>query len=346
MHAFNRRHALAGLGALGAASMLGGRAAFAQDRSLIVPTLGGVWEQFWRNTIVPRFEAATGADVTLDIGNGRVFSTNLRAAGLQSPPYSIVMINEVFAAALRNEGFFEPLDLARVPNYQELYPMARTGNGTGAIAALSPIGIGYRTDLVRTPPTSWRDLWENPEFAGRIGLYNFANSAGKMTLLLASKVWGNDQYDVDAGFEALARLGQVVQVDFNLSTAMAAGEIVVAPFDFGEITRLRKQGLPVDCIIPEEGMLMFDQTLCILAHGPQKDMAYEYANFMMSAEVQDLMMREFYTSPTNANVVVPPELAEDIPVSGAAMEQILHWDWSFVNENNAELSDRWARVVG
>lgn len=224
--------------------------------------------------------------------------------------------------------------------------MARTGDGTGAIAALSPIGIGYRTDLVRTPPTSWRDLWENPEFAGRIGLYNFANSAGKMTLLLASKIWGNDQYDVDAGFEALARLGQVVQVDFNLSTAMAAGEIVVAPFDFGEITRLRKQGLPVDCIIPEEGMLMFDQTLCILAHGPQKDMAYEYANFMMSAEVQDLMMREFYTSPTNASVVVPPEMAEDIPVSGDAMAQILHWDWSFVNEHNAELSDRWARVVG
>ncbi|TKB30137.1 MAG: ABC transporter substrate-binding protein, partial [Mesorhizobium sp.] len=112
-------------------------------------------------------------------------------------------------------------------------------------------------------PKAWKDLWNNEEFKGRIGLYNFANSAGKMELLLASKIFGKDQYDVDAGFDALAKLGQVIQVDFNLSTALSSGEIVVAPFDFGEIARLRKQGLPVDCIVPEEGMFMFDQTVSI-----------------------------------------------------------------------------------
>ena len=53
------------------------------------------------------------------------------------------------------------------------------------IATVLPIGIGYRTDLVKTPPKSWHDLWDNPEFKGKIGLYTFANSAGKMELLLA-----------------------------------------------------------------------------------------------------------------------------------------------------------------
>jgi putative spermidine/putrescine transport system substrate-binding protein len=339
-----RRQTLAGLGAVGAASLFGLPVA-AQGKTLIVPTLGGVWEQFWRETIAPAFEKASGATVTLEVGNGRVFGATLRAAGVDSPPFSVIMTNEVFASGLRKEGFFEKLDMSKVPNYADLYPIAQVADGFSATGALSPIGIGYRTDLVKTPPKSWKDLWDNPEFKGKIGLYNFANSAGKMELLLASKLFGKDQYDVDAGFAALKNLGQVVQVDFNLSTALSAGEIVVAPYDFGEITRLRKQGLPVDCVIPEEGMLMFDQNLSILAHGPEKELGYQYLNFLISPEIQDLMMRQFYTSPTNSKVVVPDELKADIPVSGAAMDKILTWDWNFVNEKQAELADRWAKEI-
>jgi putative spermidine/putrescine transport system substrate-binding protein len=338
-----RRQTLAGLAA---ATMLPARTAFAQQKTLIVPTLGGVWEQFWRDKIAPEFASESGANVTLDVGNGRVFGANLRAAGVQNPPYSIVMTNEVFSEGLRKEGFFEELDLSKLPNYEATYPVARNTGGYGVVACYSPIGIGYRTDMVRTPPTKWKDLWDNPEFQGKIGLYNFANSAGKMELLLASMLYGKDQYDVDAGFKALADLGQVIQVDFNLSTALAAGEIVVAPFDFAEIARLKKQGLPVDYVVPEEGVLAFDQTLNILANGPEKELAYQYANFILSAEMQELLMREFYVSPTNTAVTVPEDLAYEVPISGDRMSDILQWDWAFVNENQNELSERWASTVG
>jgi putative spermidine/putrescine transport system substrate-binding protein len=344
MTAIDRRQMLAALAAGGGSAFLPG-AASAQGKTLIVPTLGGVWEQFWRSTIAPAFTKASGANVTLDVGNGRVFGANLRAAGVAKPPYSIVMTNEVFASSLRKEGFFEKLDLSKVPNYNDLYPLAKSTDGWGAIGAVSPIGIGYRTDMVKTKPKAWKDLWNNPEFKGKIGLYNFANSAGKMTLMLASKIFGKDQYDADAGFAALGRLGKVIQVDFNLSTAMAAGEIVVAPYDFGEISRLRKQGLPVDCIIPEEGMIMFDQTINILANGPEKELAYQYANFLLSPEVQALMMRQFFVSPTNQKVEVPADLKQDVPVSGADMAKILTWDWDFVNKNQTEFGERWAKTL-
>lgn len=345
MITLNRRQSMAGLAGVSAAAIFGINGVRAEGNTLIVPTLGGVWEQFWRNTIIPAFEKATGATVTLDVGNGRVFGTNLRAAGVDAPPYSVVMTNEVFASSLRKEGYFEKLDLSKVPNFAELYPIAQVADGYAATGALSPIGIGYRTDLVKTPPTAWKDLWDNPEFKGKIGLYNFANSAGKMELLLASKIFGKDQYDVDAGFDALAKLGPVIQVDFNLSTALSAGEIIVAPYDFGEITRLRKQGLPVDCIIPTEGMLMFDQNISITANGPEKELAYKYLNFLISAEIQELMMREFFTSPTNSKVVVSDDMKEDIPVSGDAMANILTWDWDFVNENQGAFAERWAKTI-
>lgn len=99
-----RRQTLAGMSALAAAGLFG-LPARAQQKTLVVPTLGGVWEQYWRSTVAPAFTKQTGAAVTLDVGNGRVWGANLRAAGTAKPPYSIVMTNEVFASGLRKEGF-------------------------------------------------------------------------------------------------------------------------------------------------------------------------------------------------------------------------------------------------
>ena len=92
-------------------------------------------------------------------------------------------------------------------------------------------------------------------------------------------------------------------------------------------------------------MLMFDQNISITAKGPEKELAYKYLNFLISAEIQDLMMREFYTSPTNSKVVVSDDLKADIPVSGDAMANILTWDWDFVNENQGAFSERWAKTI-
>jgi len=339
----SRRHMNAALAALVGTGIFG-IPAHAADAKLVITTLGGVWEKYWRETLVPAFVKASGADVTVDVGNGRVYTANMRVAGVEHPPYSMIMMNEVFASVLRKEGYFEKLDLTKIPSYADLYPIAKSTDGWGAVGTISPIGIGYRTDLVKTKPKSWHDLWENPEFRGKIGLYNFANSAGKMELLLASKLFGKDQHDVDAGFAALHKLGQVVQVDFNLSTLMASGEIIVAPFDFGEIARLRRQGLPVDCIVPAEGMLMFDQTFSVCKNGPAKDLAYKYIDFVLSPPTQTLLAQSFYVSPVNRNVDVPPELRQDVPVYGAQMDSILTWDWDFVNANATEFAERWNKA--
>jgi putative spermidine/putrescine transport system substrate-binding protein len=314
--------------------------------ALVVTTYGGVWEAFWRDALVPAFVEATGAEVTLDVGFGRTYTANLRAAGPENPPYSMIMTNEIFAKVLRNEGYFEKLDLSLLPNYADTYPIARQTEDHAVIGMISPLGIGYRTDLVSTPPTKWRDLWENPEFKGLIGLYNIVNSAGKMMVMLSSQMFGADMYDTDAGFAALAELGPVLQTDFNMSTMMSTGEIVVAPYDFGEIARLKEQGLPVDCVVPEEGMIMWDQTFSICNNAPARELAYQYVDFILAPETQLMLAREFYVSPTNSKVEIPDDLKAQVPISGAQMDQILNWDWDFANANVDDWTRRWNETFG
>lgn len=338
----NRRRVLQVLAAAAGTSILNIPTLRAATEELVVTTYGGSWEKFWRETLIPDFTEKTGLDAKVDTGLGRVYTTNMRAAGVDNPPYGVVMTNEIFTDPLRKEGFFEELDLAKVPNYKDLYPIATAAAGqTGAVGMISPIGIGYRTDLVSTPPTAWKDLWDNPEFKGRTGLYNIVNSAGKMTVMLTGKIYGDGVRDMDTAFAKLGELGQVIQTDFNMSTAFAAGEVIVAPFDFGEIARLRNQGLPVDCIIPEEGMMMWDQTFSIAKNQASRDAAYAYFDYILSPEAQELLVREFFVSPVNANVTVPAELQRDVPVSGDAMQGLLEWDWEWANANADELTRRW-----
>lgn len=346
MDATNRRRALHALAGLMGAGIMGLPRVAAAAEELVITTYGGSWEKFWRATLLPAFTAKTKISPKLDIGLGRTYMSTMRAAGVGKSPYGVVMTNEIYASVLRAEGQFQKLDRQLIPNYTDLYPIATAAaDGWGVVGLISPIGIGYRTDLVKTPPKSWKDLWTNPEFKGRLGLYSIQNTAGKMMLMLASKMYGGDIHNIDVGFKKLAELGKVMQTDFNMSTMMSTGEVVVAPFDFGEIARLRNQGLPVDCITPEEGLLMWDQTFSIPMGAPSA-VAHAYIDFILSPEGQTVLMKEFFVSPVNRKVVVPDALKKDIPISGKEMDKFLAWDWAYMNKNAEAITKRWNEVVG
>ncbi|WP_217430785.1 ABC transporter substrate-binding protein [Sphingomonas bacterium] len=336
----DRRFFLAGA----AASCLGGAAQARPPDSLIVTTYGGSWETFWRSTLLPLFERRTGADVRLDVGFGRTFSANLRAAGRGRSDYSILMMNEPFIEPLIPGGYFERLDLSRLRNYKDLHPAAQSLNGVSLVGMISPIGIGYRTDLVHRPPTSWRDLWTNPEFRGRLGLYNLQNSVGKSMVTLAGRLFGKGPTDMNGAFAALRRLGPVLQTDFNMSTMMGTGEIIVAPYDFGEIARLRQQGLPVACVTPREGLLMWDQSFCFCAGASARELAYRYLDFLLEPDIQLLLARRFFVTPVNRKVVVPPNLRAAVPITGTQLDRILPTDWNWVNRHALELEARWSQT--
>jgi putative spermidine/putrescine transport system substrate-binding protein len=342
----NRRELLLALAGLAGAGILKFPTIAVAAEELVVTTYGGSWEKFWRASLLPAFAKQTGDMPKLDVALGRTITTNMRAAGIGHSPYGVVMTNEIYATVLRAEGHFEKLNLEKIPNYADLYPVATGTDGWAAVGLISPIGIGYRTDMVATPPKSWKDLWDNPEFKGKTGLYSIQNSAGKMMLMLASLIYGGDIHNIDAGFKKLAELGKVMQTDFNMSTMMSTGEVVVAPFDFGEIARLRNQGLPVDCVIPKEGLMMWDQTFNVAKGAAASDLAHSYIDFILSPQGQDLLMRSFFVSPVNRKVAIPADLRRDVPVSGSEMERFIKWDWDFMNKNADAISRRWNEIFG
>ncbi|MEN9775222.1 MAG: putative transporter, spermidine/putrescine-binding protein PotD [Pseudomonadota bacterium] len=344
----SRRNLLLSSGSLAGAAALGlPSGAAAQSSKLVINTYGGRWEKFWRGNLLPPFTKATGITPTLDVGLGKNFVANIRAAGKGPAPYSIVMINENIASLVRSEGHFEAIPADKVPNLANVYPNLRNPGNNGVRGIISAIGLGYRKDLVKKPPTSWTDLWTNPEFKGKIGLYQIGNTAAMLFLLMTARIYGGNELAIDRAFAEIKKLMPFQQADWSgtVATQLARGDVTVAMIDFPEIVALRKKGIPVEMVAPKEGVVAFEQSFNILRNGPAKEEAYRYLNHILDPRVQESMAAEFFTSPSNTQSVIPAKLAGDIPIHGAAMSSIVQFDWTRVNPMVGEITDRWNREM-
>lgn len=327
------------------ASMSLPRFASAQS-SLVIPTYGGLWAKFWEEHLLPGLTAATGIQPQLDVGLGKDFVSKIRAGGERSP-YSIFMGNENIAAMLRAEGFLEPFDLAKLPNAQNVFPQFVNKDANGIRAIISPIGLAYRTDMVKTAPTSWNDLWDNPEFKGRTGLYQIGNTGAVLFLRLVGELFGSGPDDFDTAFAKIKELLPFTQASWSgeLSTALVRGDCVVAPIDYTEAMVLQDKGAPIAIVAPKEGVLAFEQSFNLVKTGAEKDAAHAYLNYVLDAKVQQDMAKAFYTSPCNKASAVDADMQKRTPIVGERMSEIRSYNWDSYVDKAAEVADRWNREM-
>ncbi|MBE9605844.1 ABC transporter substrate-binding protein [Acetobacteraceae bacterium H6797] len=340
-----RRGLLAGMAG---AAALANMPAFAQGRTLVVNSYGGRWETFWRNQLLPKFTQQTGIQTRLDVGLGTGWLTAFRTAGKANPPFPMLMTNERYSVILRDEGYCEPIPVAKLKNYADLNDIAKFPNNAALTAMISPIGIAYRTDMVKVPPKGWKDLW-NPRYKGQIGLYSITNSAAIMLLMMAGQLFGKGQGDVDTAVAKFAELKPFPQVAFSgqMTPLLQQGQVAIAPIDYSEVAGMKKRGVPVEIVLPEDGIMMFDQTFAIAAGAPaeQKDMAVQYLDFLLSPEIQLLMAREFAQAPVNNKVTLPPDIAADLPITPEALAKAVRFDWSLASTLVGEMGEKWSKAI-
>jgi putative spermidine/putrescine transport system substrate-binding protein len=344
----SRRKFLAGAGGAIAATGAGLPHRAGAAEPLVVTSYGGSWEKFFREEIIPPFEKETSGKVNLAVGLSKDWLTNIRAAGDASAPYDVIMTNEAFASIEREEGFFEPLPVGQIANMQDVLPIGRLAKDSGVIGIIQPIGLAYRSDLVKTPPSSWKDLWTNPDFRGRTGLYTITNSAGYMFVLMMAEVFAGAQDKIDVAFAEIKKLKPFAQIDFSgtMEIQLTRGEVVVGPLDFPTIARMKSKGVPVDVVAPKEGVFMFEQVFSTLKASKNKELGYRWINYILRPDVQEKWVREFFISPLNAKTTIPENLKQLIPIHGDRLREIKVFDWAAANRNRDAVIERWNKEMG
>lgn len=225
------------------------------------------------------------------------------------------------------EGLLQPIDTARIANWDKIFPAFRNlpdiQAGDGKVWMVpwdwGNTSILYRTDMIAPDAEmSWNMLWD-PQYAGRMATIDAVHD----TPLVAAVLAGVNPFDMDeAGMEKVAAklreqrpLMATYTTDMtSVEQSLASGEFVAAMTWNASAVALKKQGVPVEFMNPKEGMLTWTCGFVLLKDAQNVDLAYDFINSRLEASSGKALIENYGygASTTSAFAAVPPAMLEEL----------------------------------
>jgi putative spermidine/putrescine transport system substrate-binding protein len=320
----------------------------AQARPLVFATFTGSWEVAHKDVLVPAFRKANNnAAIVLDPMLSMDQIAKVRAAQA-SPPIDVMLHDPGPALVAIDQGLVEPYPVAKSEYYKDLIPAAQEPMGPAGFFQV--VGLTYNPDTVKTPPTSWADLWD-PKYKGKVGITNLNSTLGTGFMVEVAKMHGGSEKDIEPAFKQIAalkpNLAAVASNPGALASLFQQGQIDISPGNFNAIQILKAQGVPVEFVVPKEGAIGFKTTLHITKNSPNADLAFKLIEAALSPEVQGKLMDSPYLIvPTNARVKMGGEVAKVLAKDqDDLMKKFVFQDWKTINQGRAAWIDRFNKEI-
>ena len=260
-----------------------------------------VWEGYADPSFVRAFEESHHSKISASyMGSSDELVAKLR--GRSAGNYDVISPSSDVATMISRAGLAIPLDLARVPSYNQLapklaaLPLVKTDAGTYGVPFMwGPNPMVYDATVFPQTPESWSILWD-PKYRGRVSVWDDLS-----TVYLAAQVLGYDKPDpnqiynlsdeqLDAVKAKLLELKPNVRKMWSTGgelTNLFQNHEVVAAMGWPLMTnQLRKLNFPVGETIPRENTTGWIDHLMITAASDNQDLAYKFLEFMVTAETQ------------------------------------------------------------
>ncbi|MBP2235435.1 spermidine/putrescine transport system substrate-binding protein [Sinorhizobium kostiense] len=294
------------------ATLIGATASHAETLNLLI------WEAYIDQALVDRWTEKTGVTVhqiNFDSDDAR---DDILAAGGSN--VDVVIVDENGAELFGNKGVLEPLSPGNLPVLNDYAPAwADRCAGYGLPYFSGTVGILYRSDVVKEPPTSWRDLM-SPAQGLRKHISMFSDHDELFVpplMLLGASINVNDTETLRAAFGILKAQAPFVLTYNYVITAIQdsaiSKEIHMALGYSGDQHVLNeKVGKPSlwRYSVPEEGTLSWLDCVSIIAASPQKKRALEFLSFIGSPEgaAANALSMTMPTTSTQALKLLPHEV--------------------------------------
>jgi putative spermidine/putrescine transport system substrate-binding protein len=344
---FSRRSLIGSALTLGAMHLFPGLTR-AEARPLVFATFTGSWEVAHKDVLVPAFRKANpNASIVLDPMLSVDQIAKVRAAQA-NPPIDVMLHDPGPALVAIDQGLVAPYPVASSAYYANLIPAAQEPMGPAAFFQV--VGLTYNPDTVKTPPTSWADLWK-PEFKGKVGITNLNSTLGTGFMVEIAKMHGGSEKDIEPAFKQIAALkpslAAVASNPGALASLFQQGQIDISPGNFNAIQILKAQGVPVEFVAPKEGAIAFKTTMHITKNSPNADLAFKLIEAALSPEVQTMLMDAPYLIvPTNSKVAMKGEIAKVLAQDqDDLMKKFVFQDWKTINQGRSAWIDRFNREI-
>lgn len=339
-----RRTILASL--LAALAALAALPASAAAEELVVGIFGGSFVDNAKKCAAAPFEKATGATVKYVLGSSVQTAAKLRAAGGRSE-FDVTYMDSQIVKQMKAEGLLQPLEPAKIAHWNDLYDVSKDRDNQWVSLMFAGTTIAYNTNLVKTAPTSWADLWK-PEYKGKLAIPDISGTSGQQFLIAAARLHGGSLENVDPGFEAIKKLMPNVQMMYTqpdqLIPLFERGDIAIAVWYTDRTGAAASKGVPVAAAYPKEGAIGIVPTVSIPKGSQKKDLGQKYISALLSPEGQLCYAQTQFAGPSNKKVVLPADLARLLPY-GENVQRMYFPDTDVVAKKLPEWAERWGREI-
>lgn len=314
---------------------------------LVVVNYGGTFAKYWTQDVIEPFSKQYNAKVTQVTSLTMDTVAKLRAQK-GNPQIDVVMMADAGSVIATNEGLLEPLDESRIPNMKELLPQARIKGDPYVQFLFTATVLAYNTQKIKTPPTSWEDLWK-PEYKGRVALADTNACCGIPFIVTIARLAGGGLDNMDPGFRRIATLKPNVLTFYTSHDQMAnllnQGEAWIGPWVADRAATQHAQGAPIDMVFPKEGAVLFGNGIAIVKGSRKKALAEKYINFVLDARQQKAFDEHAFLAPTNRSVKLSPAVAKYVPYGDEVLSKLYPLDWNVVARNTSAWVERWQREI-
>jgi len=265
------------------------------------------WTEYVPADMIDCFGLVYGVDVNVDYFSSNEELYTKMSFGESVNPYDVVHPSDYMIDVLIREGLLQKLDAGKLANTKNLDGNLISAYGD-SLDFLVPYQMGtqaivYNSETVKTPPTSWADLW-SPEYEGRIVAVDDNRVVIGMALLtLGYDVNSTDEAQLEEAKQKLIELMPNIRTFDSDSpkTPLVAGDVDLGIVWNGEAFLARQENAAFEYAFPKEGSIIFFDGMGIPTNAPHPDISYAWFNYMMQGDVFWLTLVDYpYTIPNQA----------------------------------------------
>jgi putative spermidine/putrescine transport system substrate-binding protein len=322
----------------------------AQPKELVVAAWGGLYEEGWRQSLIPAFEKKYGVKVIWVPGVSSATIAKMRAQK-DNPEIDLAMMDDGPHRQAVALGLVDKIDRSKLTNAKDLYDIAFERDSYGIGFGLTASGLFYNTKIFAdnhwAPPTSWLDLYR-PELKGKVSVHSITHASGLFLLLALNKLAGGTDQNLSPGFAKAKDLApNVLTFDKfgETPTLIQQGTAVLGTWFLNSVVSVANSGVPVEFVYPKEGTYAVKEVITLVKGRPNQDLAYKFIDMMLTPEEQENTAKLIGMGPVSKLAKVDAATAKKVIYGNEFVSRLIFPDWTYINANRPAWTERWNKEV-
>lgn len=325
--------------------------------TLKVGTYGGYFKDSFDKHIYPDFTKETGIKIeSIAEPTGEAWLVQLeQAARAGQAPADVSMMSQTVMLRGQRTQLWTPYDLKQIPNSKHLLPQNINHYPDGRASGIGAVGwyitLVSNTNVFKTAPTSWADMWK-PDKKNSLGLLALVSNSFLLEITAKSFFGGYDILNSKEGIlkvlNKLAELKPNVKLWYRdegqFQQALQSGEIPMGQYYHDVAGLAAADGHPVRSTFVKEGGVYDSGSWAVSKASKKLKDAYVFIDYMCRPEIQAKMSRKVGTAPTVKRDVTGLTDKEFASVSSDIPPIIPRYD-IYTGELSDWVNQKWTEMV-